>query len=268
MYTVANFHTVRNHASFNVNRNTAIYHYGFSQTENSDNVREVINAYVGANTFNFIFIFYDNLTTNTVANARAIGDALAAAYIRLCDNGVPASRLHLVGFSLGAQIQAIASRNVQTLTNRRLVVGRLTGLDPGQIQDTLIRFTGRLSSADAAFVDSIHTEGVGLGDHQSIGHVSYWVNGGVEQPFCTSSINTVRQTCSHNFAPTAWAESVRARAQIFPSLQCASWANFISHSCNSAPTGHMGAHTSTALRGRFFLRTNNSSPFSRNVATP
>ena len=269
MYTVANLHTIVSHSSFNNNRNTVFYHYGFSQTENTDNVREVINAYVGANTFNFIFFFYDNLTTNTVANARAIGDALASAYIRLCDAGVPAARLHLVGFSLGAQIQAIASRNVQTRTNRRLVVGRLTGVDPGQIQATLIPLIGRLSSSDAAFVDSIHTEGVGFGDHLSVGHVSYWVNGGVQQPFCTSAINTVRQTCSHNFAPTAWAESVRARAAIFPALQCSSWQNFLNSNCNSgAPTGNMGAHTSTGLRGTYFLRTNNNSPFSRPVAGP
>jgi pancreatic lipase-related protein 2 len=269
MYTVANFHTIVNHAQFNANRNTAIYHYGFSQTENSDNVREVVNAYVGANTFNFVLIFYDNLTTNTVNSARALGDALASAYIRFCDAGVPASRLHLVGFSLGAQIQAIASRNVQSRTNRRLVVGRLTGLDPGQIQAALIPLTGRLSSSDAAFVDSIHTEGVGFGDHQSVGHVSYWVNGGVEQPFCTSGIATVRQTCSHNFAPTAWAESVRARAAIFPALQCTSWQNFLNRNCNNAaPQGNMGAHTSTALRGTYFLRTNNNSPFSRPVAGP
>jgi pancreatic lipase-related protein 2 len=269
MYDVTDFHTLTQHSAFSSARDTVIYHYGFSQTENSDNVREIIDAYVTHGNANFILIFYDNLTTNTVANARSLGNALADAYIRLCDAGQAANRLHLIGFSLGAQIQAIASRNVQSNTRRRLTVGRLTGLDPGQIQSVLIPLTGRLSSSDAAFVDSIHTEGVGFGDHQSVGHVSYWVNGGVQQPFCTSAINTVRQTCSHNFAPTAWAESVRARAAIFPALQCGSWDDFLAGNCNSgAPTGNMGATTSTALRGTYFLRTNNNSPFSRPVAGP
>lgn len=269
MYTVENFHTLVSHPSYSSARDTVIYHYGFSQTENSDNVREVIDAYITHGNANFILIFYDNLTTNTVANARSIGDALADAYIRLCDAGQSAARLHAVGFSLGAQIQAIACRNVISRTNRRLVVGRLTGLDPGQIQSILIPLTGRLSSTDAAFVDSIHTEGVGFGDHLSVGHVSFWVNGGVQQPFCTSVINTVRQTCSHNFAPTAWAESVRARGPVFPSLQCASWENFQDNSCNSgAPVGNMGAFTSNTLRGTYFLRTNLDAPFSRGVAGP
>jgi Lipase len=269
MYTVANLHTIVSHTSFSRLRNTVVYHYGFSQTENSDNVRDIVNSYVSANNVNFIWIFYDNLTTNTVNSARAIGDALASAYIRLCDAGQAPDRLHLIGFSLGAQIQAIASRNVQSRTNRRLVIGRLTGLDPGQIQSALIPLTGRLSANDAAFVDSIHTEGVGFGDHQSVGHVSYWVNGGVQQPFCTSGINTVRQTCSHNFAPTAWAESVRARAAIFPALQCQSWQHFVNRNCNTAaPTGNMGATTSHSLRGTYFLSTNHNAPFSRPVAGP
>ena len=270
LYTVANLHTVFTHPAFNNARTTTLYHYGFTQTEDTDNVVDVINSYTATGDANFFLIYYLRTATNVVTNAREIGDALADSYIRLCDAGVPAARLHLVGFSLGAQIQAIASKTVQTRTNRRLVVGRLTGLDPGQIQAVLIPLIGRLSASDAAFVDSIHTEGVGFGDHQSIGHVNFMVNGGLAQPFCTSIINTIAQTCSHNFAPTAWAESVRARSGIFPSLPCASWANFVAGNCNSAtPIGNMGKHgTATTLRGSYFLRTNNAAPFSRPVATP
>jgi pancreatic lipase-related protein 2 len=257
------------HPSFSTARDTVFYHYGFSQSDDSDNVRDVIDASLTHGNANFVLIYYLRVTTNVITNAREIGDALADGYIRLCDAGVQAPRLHLVGFSLGAQIQAIASRTVQSRTTRRLVVGRLTGLDPGQIQTVLIPLIGRLSANDAAFVDSIHTEGVGFGDHQSIGHVSYWVNGGVAQPFCTSGINTIAQTCSHNFAPTAWAESIRARGPIFPSLQCASWDAFLANNCNAgAPVGNMGMTTSTALRGRYFLRTNNQAPFSRAAPGP
>lgn len=227
------------------------------------------NSYMFAGTVNFVLIYYLSATTNVITNTRELGGALADAYIRLADNGFPIARIHLIGFSLGAQVQAFASRNVQERTNRRLVIGRLTGLDPGQIQAALIPIVGRLSSADAAFVDSMHTEGVGFGDHQSIGHVHFMVNGGVAQPFCTSIINTIAQTCSHNFASTAWSESVRARAAIFPSLQCQSWTHFLGNNCKAgAPIGHMGATTSTALRGSYFLRTNNNSPFSRPQAGP
>lgn len=267
-YDINNLHTIVNHASFNSARDTVFYHYGFTQTEETDTVVDVRNAYVTHGNVNFVLIYYLSAATNIITNTRAIGDALADSYIRLADNGYPATRIHLVGFSLGAQVQAVASRTVQTRTNRRHVIGRLTGLDPGQIQTALIPLIGRLNSNDAAFVDSIHTEGVGFGDHLSRGLVFYMVNGGNAQPFCTSIINTIAQTCSHNFAVTAWTESIRAQRAIFPSLQCASWDAFVGNSCNSAAQGNMGQHTTVASRGSFMLRTNNAAPFSRAVATP
>ncbi|CRK93118.1 CLUMA_CG006613, isoform A [Clunio marinus] len=172
-YDITNIQTIVSHPSFSSARNTVFYHYGFTQTENTDTVRDVINSYLQVGNVNIVLIYYTSVTTNAITNARELGGALADCYIRLADNGFPISRLHLVGFSLGAQIQAFASRNVQGRTNNRLVVGRLTGLDPGQIQAPLIPLVGRLSSSDAAFVDSVHTEGVGFGDHQSIGHISF-----------------------------------------------------------------------------------------------
>lgn len=255
-------HTVLNNPIFNADRDSVFYHYGFSQTENSENVRDVIDASVTRGEQNFFLIYYLSVATNVANNALEIGSNLANSYIKFCEAGFPPSRLHLVGFSLGAQIQAIASRNVQSLTNRRIVVGRLTGLDPGQVH--LVPQLGRLSSADAAFVDSIHTESVGFGEHASVGHVSYFVNGGHVQPFCTIFVTV----CSHNFAPTAWAESIRARSPVFPALACSTWENFLSGSCNNSAVGNMGMHTTRNSRGRHFLRTNNSSPFSRSQATP
>lgn len=134
LYTVHNLHTVLNQVAFISARDTVFYHYGFSQTENSANVVDVINASVTHLDRNFFLIYYLSIASNVSNNALEIGDNLADAYIRLCDAGYPSSRLHLVGFSLGAQIQAIASRVVQNRTNRRLVIGRLTGLDPGQVK--------------------------------------------------------------------------------------------------------------------------------------
>ncbi len=249
--------------AFNGNRDSVFYHYGFTQTENSDNVLDVIDASVVRADSNFFLIYYLNVNTLTSFNALEIGSNLANSYIKFVEAGVPSSRLHLVGFSLGAQIQAIASRNVQNLTNRRVVVGRLTGLDPGQVH--LTPSLGRLSSEDAAFVDTIHTESSMFAEHLSAGHVSYFVNGGNSQPFCRVPFVNV---CSHNFAPTAWAESIRAGRPVFPALPCSTWENFLSGNCNNAVIGNMGMHTTRVSRGRHFLRTNDSAPFSRPQATP
>lgn len=263
LYNVHSLHSVISHPNFIPTRDTQFYHYGFSQTVTSDNVREVIDASVAHGGFNFFLIDYRLPTLNNANNALDIGSNLADAYVRLCDAGIHPNRLHLVGFSLGAQIQAIASRNVQARTNRRIVVGRLTGLDPGQVHQ--VPQLGRLSSNDAAFVDTIHTESIGFGEHESIGHVGYFVNGGNTQPFCSGLLAMV---CSHNFAPTAWAESVRARRPVFPALPCSSWLLFTAGGCNNAVVGNMGMYTSRISRGRHFLRTNLSAPFSRTQAGP
>lgn len=256
-------HTVVNHQHFHGQRDAVFYHYGFSQTPNSENVRDVIDSSVLRNDRNFFLIYYLNVNTNVANNALAIGSNLADAYIRLADTGFGSNRIHLVGFSLGAQIQAIASRTVQSRTSRRVIIGRLTGLDPGQVHT--VPQLGRLSSADAAFVDTVHTESTMFAEHASVGHVSYFVNGGHTQPFCSGLVSSV---CSHNFAPTAWAESIRAARPVFPALPCSTWQNFLSGSCNNAVMGNMGMHTSRTSRGAHFLRTNNSSPFSRTQATP
>lgn len=149
------------------------------------------------------------------------------------------------------------------------MIERITGLDPGQVQNLMLPLTGRLNPGDARFVETIHTEAVGFGDHEARGHVQYFVNGGVSQPMCNSVINTVAQTCSHVFASSVWVESIRAQSTIFPSLQCASWEHFLRNECNpGAPIGNLGVVTSKALRGTYFLRTNNVAPFSRPVAGP
>lgn len=212
---------------------------------------------------------WNNLIKYSVEqNACTIGENLAAALVRLFDNGYEASRVHLVGFSFGSTVWGIAGREVILQSQNRFMIERITGLDPGQIQNIMLPLTGRLNSGDARFVDTIHTEAVGFGDHEARGHVQYFVNGGVSQPHCTSGINTVAQTCSHLFASTIWIESIRATSPIFPSLQCSSWEHFLRNDCNNAPIGNLGVLTSTALRGSYFLRTNLVAPFSRNVPGP
>jgi pancreatic triacylglycerol lipase len=87
-----------------------------------------------------------------------------------------------LGFGLGAQILARASRQVQNQSSRRHIIARLTGLEPETLGPVAGLQIGRLSSADAQFVESIHTDGNGQrGDLESNGHVSYFINGGVNQ---------------------------------------------------------------------------------------
>lgn len=65
-YSVHTFHNIFNHASFIRTRRTVIYHYGFSQTPNSENVIDLVAAYRSTNDVNFILVHYNGLTQNTV----------------------------------------------------------------------------------------------------------------------------------------------------------------------------------------------------------
>ena len=60
--------------------------------------------------------------------------------------------MHLIGHSLGSHVAGYAGKNVTAL-------GRITGLDPaGPYFEWMPAFV-RLDSADAQFVDAIHTNG-------------------------------------------------------------------------------------------------------------
>lgn len=177
--------------------------------------------------------------------------------------------MNLVGFSIGAQIFGRASRRVQNRTNRRHIIGRLTGLDPWDLGIISSVSVGRLSSADAQIVETVHTEGNSRGDHESQGHVAFMVNGGVTQPFCDQTLPSARADCSHVFALTVWAESVRSPVPIFPALQCSSWNRYVGGECDQNLVSNLGRVSNTLLsRGTHFLRTNSRAPFSRDTPFP
>lgn len=187
---------------------------------------------------------------------------------RVFDTGYNSGFVNFVGYALGAQIISRSSRLIQSRSNFRHVIGRMTGLDPSSLGPIASITVGRMSSADAQFVETIHTDSTLNGDHESRGHVAFFVNGGVNQPFCTSTIPTTRANCNSLFAMTAWAESVRSTQRIFPSLQCDTWARFTAGVCNENHVAHLGRITDANLRGSYFLRTNLEAPFTRDTALP
>lgn len=100
------------------------------------------------------------------------------SHIRLFDHGYNSALMNFLGFGMGGQIMARASRRIQAETNRRHIVGRLTGLEPFVLGPVEVVGIGRLSAADAQFVETVHTDDSGnRGDIGSNGHVAFFVNG-------------------------------------------------------------------------------------------
>lgn len=79
-----------------------------------------------------------------------------------------ASKITLVGHSLGAHIAGIAGKQVYKRTGQLL--SRITALDPAGPCFSNIHVDGKLVKSDANYVDVIHTNGGMLGLKESMGN--------------------------------------------------------------------------------------------------
>ncbi|KAL7027174.1 hypothetical protein ACKWTF_005335 [Chironomus riparius] len=204
------------------------------------------------------FLLMDCDSSYTAINANSLADEVSDVLLQFFNIGYES--WHLVGFSLGAQIAGMTGRHVRRKSLRRHSVPRITGIDPGQLP---IGLFSDINADDAAFVDIIHVETVHFGTVNAVGHVNFWVNGGVTQPMCTGAVAVVVATCSHLMGPTYWSESLTANnPNIFRAQQCASWDAFVNNQCVNNPTSPMGIGVNFNAQGNHFLRTNLVAPFS------
>lgn len=209
--------------------------------------------------------------TRAASSTGPVGERVARFIEFLIAQGTPSSAFHIVGFSLGAQV---AGATGGSLRSARLP--RITGLDPaGPEFETPPKFRS-LSSADADFVDVIHTNGipvVGFGIKRPVGHVDFFPNGGSFQPGCklpTESIiplstcchqiflfevqqNTFPREgwCPHSRAYLYFAESITARRGIdalFVASRCSSLIDLMKGRCGFCKTSQLNT-TDCVLMG-------------------
>lgn len=108
----------------------------------------------------------------------------------MINNGLKANDLHIVGFSLGAQLCGLIGREVKARTKGTIVLERISGLDPSlnglntDAQNAAILES--LNESDAIFVDVIHTDSGFYGTTTKAGHCQFWPNFGHRyQPGCS-----------------------------------------------------------------------------------
>ena len=131
-----------------------------------------------------------------VANTELVGRQLALVLLDTIKLGTNPKKIHIIGFSLGAHVAGCAS---EVLKKRKILLGRITGLDPASpfFRNHLFREKSRkLDALDADLVDVIHTDGSkdfadGFGLLKPIGHIDFFPNGGREQPGCSDVKNAV-----------------------------------------------------------------------------
>lgn len=136
---------------------------------------------------------------SAVHNIKHVGACIAQLVERILDLGT--DDIHLIGFSLGAQVTNYVATNLKSFKIPR-ISGQLqvassgfilfssifpTGLDPALPLFMTVSNDEKLDSSDADFVDVIHTNALLQGKIERCGHADFYMNGGVMQPGCFGS---------------------------------------------------------------------------------
>ncbi|XP_044791490.2 pancreatic lipase-related protein 3 [Bubalus kerabau] len=223
---------------------------------------------------------------HAVNNLRVVGAEVAYFIDVLVKKfGYSASKVHLIGHSLGAHLAGEAGSRTPGL-------GRITGLDPAGpcFHDTPNEV--RLDPSDANFVDVIHTNAVrlffelGVGTINACGHLDFYPNGGKHMPGCEDLITPLFKfdlniykeevfsffDCNHARSHRFYAESI-LNPDAFIAYPCRSYKSFKAGNCFHCPKegcptmGHFADrfHLKKMKPNRlyYFLNTGTISPFAR-----
>ncbi|XP_040577367.1 pancreatic lipase-related protein 3 isoform X1 [Lepeophtheirus salmonis] len=179
-------------------------------------------------------------------------------------------KLHLIGFSFGAQVCSFAGSNIPNCN-------RITGLDPAGPSFREHNTSFRLDKSDADFVDVIHTNGVyftkgGIGLLDVSGHVDFYPFGGETQPYCNNLFEEFLSGqefgCSHYRAVYLFLESIKNDKCKMVGFPCSGgWNGFHSgeQGCfNESMAFPLGLNTPRNATGKLYLTTRITEPFCGN----
>jgi len=186
--------------------------------------------------------------------------------------GYPVANVHLIGHSLGGQLVGVIGRSLIKESAGVYRLPRITALDPAKpdFYPPSSRSFSAISSADADFVDVIHTNGGFGGAGVSTGTVDFYPNSGMLiQPGCGQfNINIFAfkmNRCSHYRSWLYYAESV-TRPISFLAVKAKNWDAFKKGNVDVKNYAFMGYAASTDLRGDYFLQTNDKSLYGKGEA--
>lgn len=180
--------------------------------------------------------------------------------IELTKEGLNPKRLEIVGLSLGAQTASFIAKNFQKLSGTN--VSRLTGLDPAGPCFRDLGPKDRIDKSDADFVDIVSTNIDGYGMAAPVGHITYYVNGGENQPgqlfwpYCET-------LCSHVRSHTLWLTAL-SHPNSFIAIQCDSVQQARNRDCYDRKplvTNLFGLKADKSKKGIFYLSTSNGYPY-------
>lgn len=239
---------------FNLAAPTIIFIHGFNNLPNEPIMKLMARNYLKKNS-NFLSYDVSSYTKadyfKSVRLARPLAKILSDFIMELINEGLGQTRLHLIGFSLGAQI---ASFTGKYLKDNEVKLSRITGLDPTSACFSLSQDEA-LNKDDAEYVDVIHTSLISFSD-VSMGHADYYINGrsGI-QPGCSP----LDIPCNHGKSLEMYTKSIQDQFS-FPAKKCIGQLSFSKNTCIGKITGIAGHASSSDSRGMYYVKTNFNSP--------
>ncbi|CAH0729994.1 unnamed protein product, partial [Brenthis ino] len=260
------FHQMRELAKdphIDFKKKTMLYVGGYMDIPRSPLAIFMAHAYKNIG-YNVLLLSTEKFTTMEYPRAsrfmRPVGKLVAQMLIDLTKEGLNPKRLEIVGISLGGQTASFIAKNFQKLTGRN--VSRLTGLDPAGPCFRNLGPNDRIDKSDADFVEIISTNIDGYGMAAAVGHVTYYVNGGENQPgqifwpLC-------QILCSHVRSHTLWLTALKYQNS-FVAIQCDSVQEARNRDCYGKKplvTNLMGLKADKSKEGIFYLSTSNNYPY-------
>ncbi|XP_062550558.1 lipase member I-like [Armigeres subalbatus] len=197
-----------------------------------------------------------------VKNTFIVGQYLADFITYLNKQGIPLSKVTLVGHSLGAQISGHIGRNLGGQ------VSAIYGLDPAGPLFTMPFDVGtakRLDSSDAKYVQTIVTSKCFTGVCAGDGHENFYPSGGwVPQPNCalplfSNSESPELVSCSHSHSITLFRMALNP-SNVFTGKACIDYFSYYAALCLFSASTKMGVYSSR-IGGNFYVKTTAFSPY-------
>uniref|UniRef100_M4AKH9 Phospholipase A1 member A n=1 Tax=Xiphophorus maculatus TaxID=8083 RepID=M4AKH9_XIPMA len=217
---------------FNTSRPTKVIIHGFSALGRRPSwVTDLAQALLGAQDANVVvvdWIYGASFAYNLVVeNYKEVALQISVLVNQLQRHGCRLESFHLIGVSLGAHVAGF----VGTVFEGK--IGRITGLDPAGPMFKGADTYDRLDPTDALFVDAIHTDSDHFGISIPVGHVDFFLNGGMDQTGCARSRFASMYgyvICDHMRALHVYMSALNGTCQLM-GIPCASYEDFLKGSC-------------------------------------
>ncbi|XP_034430276.1 phospholipase A1 member A isoform X2 [Hippoglossus hippoglossus] len=259
---------------FKASRPTKVIVHGYRAMGSKPSwVKELARALLRAQDANVLvvdWVYGASFAYNLVVqNYKEVALQISVLINQLQEHGCKLESFHFIGVSLGAHVAGF----VGTLFEGK--IGRITGLDPAGPMFKGADTFDRLDPSDALFVDAIHTDSDYFGISIPVGHVDFFLNGGMDQTGCARSRFASMYgyvICDHMRALHVYMSALNGSCPM-RGIPCSNYEDFLNGQCvncdvfkGTCPTIGLSENSGIAIspipkEQKLFLLTTSSPPF-------